>query len=141
MIMKCKQLRNKYFIRLVKGEKIIENLLKFLDDNKIKAGFFNGLGAVSGAILGHYDLETKRYSEKTFEGQREIVSFHGNISRLDGKPYIHAHMCLGDKEMALVGGHCKEAMVAATCEIVLIDLDIDVERYPDKEIGLNLLDF
>jgi uncharacterized protein len=139
--MKFKKFRNKYFIRLEKGEKIIETLLGFLEKEKIKAGFFNGLGAVSSVVIAHYNLDKKKYSEKELKGQREIVSFHGNLSRFEGKPYVHAHICVGDDKMKLVGGHCKEGVVAATCEIVLISLEVDVGRYADKEIGLNLWDF
>ena len=139
--MKFKQIKNKYFLTLLKGEKIIETLLKFLKEQNIKAGFFNGLGAISHVILANYNLETKEYIEKEFEGQREIVSFHGNLSMMDNEPYVHAHMAVGDDDMNMKGGHCKEAIVAATCEIVLIDLDIDISRYKDEEIGLNLFNF
>ncbi|MBI3035943.1 DNA-binding protein, partial [Candidatus Woesearchaeota archaeon] len=41
--MKFKKINDTYFIRLDRGEKIIENLKKFCAKNKIKCGYFFGI--------------------------------------------------------------------------------------------------
>lgn len=39
------------------------------------------------------------------------------------------------------GGHLNRAIVSATCEIIINIIDGKVDRYFDKEIGLNLFKF
>lgn len=137
--MKYKKQKNTYIIRLFKGEKIIEALTKFLTEQKITSAYLLGIGAVSEAELAHYDLEKKKYSSKKFNEQLEIINMTGNIALLEGKPMIHTHIALGDKGMKVLGGHLKEATVAATCEIILKTFEENLEREHDPEIGLNLL--
>jgi predicted DNA-binding protein with PD1-like motif len=50
-----------YVIRLDAGEKIIESLRSLCEQDKITAGFLNGLGAVREAELGWFDGEAKDY--------------------------------------------------------------------------------
>jgi len=53
---------------------------------------------------------------------------------------IHAHIVVSDREMKAIGGHLKQGVVAATCEVVLHVFDGEIKRYSDEEIGLELLD-
>lgn len=134
--MKTKTIGEKLVIRLEKGEEIVSELEKILEDEGISAGSFQGIGAVSEATLGHYSLETKEYTEKEFPKPLEIVSLQGTVSR-EG---IHPHVCLGTSDMKTYGGHLVEATVAATCEIIVQPAPGSLERYHDEEIGLDLLD-
>ena len=124
------------FIRLEKGEEIVSEFEKLLDEKGISAGSFQGIGAVSEATLGHYSLESKDYSEKELNQPLEIVSLQGTVSR-EG---IHPHVCLGTHEMETYGGHLVKATVAATCEIIVSPASGTLTRYHDEEIGLDLLD-
>lgn len=139
--MEYKKKDNLYFIRLDKGEKVVKSLLSFLEKEGIKAGFFNGIGSLAVVELGHYDSEAKEFTGKEFKGKYEIVSFSGNITKMDNKPYIHPHLVVSDRDWKCFGGHCKEAIVGATCEITLEVFDMDVDREFSEEIGLNLLKF
>ena len=139
--MEFKKIKNKYLIRLDKDEKIIGTLLNFLKNNKIKAGFFLGLGAIHEVELAHYALENKKYSSKSLKGAFEIVSLLGNSCIFDGKEYIHAHIIVGDSEMKTYGGHLKEAVVGPTCEIIFEEIDGEIGREYSEEIGLNLFKF
>jgi uncharacterized protein len=65
---------------------------------------------------------------------------NGNISSMNGKPYIHCHACLSDGKMNAFAGHLKEAKVSAACEVFLVSANIKVKRRHDDTIGLNLLD-
>ena len=138
--MKARKIGNDFIIRLEKGDKIIESLKKFCTENRIKLGYFTGLGAVSTATLAHYTVENKKYTEKTFSGPLEIIQLNGNITKMDGKPYLHAHIILSKKSMEAVAGHLVEGTVSATCEIVLRTLKGRVGRKRNEEIGLNLMD-
>lgn len=138
--MKFRKIDDKYLIRLERGEKIIESIKKFCADNKINCGYFSGIGALGEVELGHYIVENKKYSSKVFKQPLEIVNLTGNIATMDNEVYLHCHITLSDEEMKAIAGHLVEGKIAATCEIILVKLDMEVNRKHDDFIGLNLLD-
>jgi predicted DNA-binding protein with PD1-like motif len=129
-----------YVVRLDAGEKIIETLLALCERDGIGAGFFNGLGAVGEAEIGHFDPAANDYTWVKLSGPYEIVALYGNITKVDAKPFIHAHIALGDKTFGVKGGHLKEAVVSVTCEVTLTRLRDDIGRKKDEATGLSLLD-
>ncbi len=138
--MKYFVLGSSYVVRLDAGEKIIETLRALCERDAIGSGFFQGLGAVNEAELGHFDPATGDFSWTKLAGPCEIVSLYGNITVVDGKPVIHAHASLGDKTFAVRGGHLREAVVSVTCEVTLTRFRDDIERKKDAATGLFLLD-
>jgi hypothetical protein len=128
------------FVRLDAGEKIVATLLALCEREGIGSGFFNGLGAVGEAELGHFDPSSNDYSWVKLSGSFEIAALHGNITVVDGKPFIHAHASLSDKTFAVRGGHLKEAVVSVTCEVTLTRFRGDIGRKKDEATGLFLLD-
>ena len=138
--MKYSVLGTKYVIRLDAGEKIVATLLSLCERDGIGSGFFNGLGAVGEAEIGHFDPATGDYSWVKLSGSFEIAALYGNISVVDGNPFIHAHASLGDETFAVRGGHLREATVSATCEITLTRFNDDIGRKRDEATGLFLLD-
>jgi len=127
-------------LRIEKGNSIVENIIKFCTDNKIYGAWVSGLGAVSTVTLGLYDLGLKKYHKKTLQGPFEIVNLVGNVGKMDEKIMTHIHLVLSDKKMNAFGGHLYEAKVAATCEIKLEILDVEIIRKYNEETGLNLID-
>jgi len=137
--MKHKKLKEVYVIRLKTGERIVEKLVEFCAKAKIEAGYLSGIGTCRGAELGFFDWQTKKYSFKKFKGDYEITSFDGNISLFNGRPFLHAHIVLGDRHFHSWSGHLKEAEVLATAEIFLTKLKGKLRREKSKPSGLNLL--
>lgn len=137
--MKFSKTEKGYIIRLIKGEKVIESITTFCTSEGIYSATLTGIGGALNAEIGHYGLGNKIYSFKTFEGPLEIVSLNGNISKVDENAFIHMHMTISDSTLQCFGGHVKEVVVGATCEIFLTPLDIDLTRSQDDEIGLKLL--
>jgi hypothetical protein len=133
-------LGSSYIIRLDAGERVIETLRSLCERDGIGSGFFSGLGAVNEAELGHFDPATGDYFWTKLSGSYEIVSLYGNITVVDGKPFIHAHASLGDETFAVRGGHLREAVVSMTCEITLTRFKDDIGRKRDEATGLFLLD-
>ena len=131
---------NSYIIRLEKGESIIEKLELLCQEENISTAFLSGLGALLSATLAFYNLEKKEYELKKLSETHEIVSLVGNITLVDGKPFVHSHCVLSNSKFECFGGHLKEGAVGATCEIHLTKLDTEIERKLDEEIGLKLLD-
>ena len=69
----------------------------------------------------------------------EITSLAGNVSTKNNEIYLHLHVNLSNNKFESIGGHLNEAIISATCEIIIITIDGSVDRYFDKEIGINLL--
>ena len=128
-------------IVLDQGEKVLETLTSHCEKRGIKSGIITALGAVRNATVGYYRLSDKQYVFKEYPEDLELVSLIGNVSLVDDKPFIHAHVTLGNPDMQLVGGHLKEAEVAVTLEVHLIDFNETFMRSHDETIGLNLLNF
>ena len=108
--------------------------------NNIKCGYFFGIGALNEVELAHYTVENKKYTSKVFKQPLEITNLTGNIATMDNKVYLHCHTTLSDEGMRAIAGHLVEGIIAATCEIVLVKLDMGINRKYDELIGLNLWD-
>ena len=134
--MKYFVLGSTYVVRLDTWEKIVETLRALCERDAIGGGFFNGLGAVGEAEIGHFDPESKDYAWVRLSGPYEIVSLYGNITVADGRPFIHAHIALGDNTFAVRGGHLKEAVVSVTCEITLTRFRDEIARTKDGASAL-----
>ena len=138
--MKHKKIGNKYIIRIDRGEKIIEQMKKFIQKEKIDSGVFKGIGAVSHVTLEFYSFEEKEYIEQNFKQDMEITSVIGNVSKFQNEIVVHAHINLADKDMNVKGGHLKEGIVGGTCEIFFETLNKKIYRKKDEETNLNLLE-
>ena len=130
-----------YVIRLNKGEEVIESLKNLCRDEDIKLAEITGLGASDFVEIGVFNIYTKEYNTKVFEGMFEITSLVGNVTRKDGEVYLHIHINFGDEEGLVKGGHLVKSRISATSEIILRKIDGEVGRKLDEEIGLNLLNF
>ncbi len=130
---------NVLVVRLERGEEIVSSVLAFAAQQGIRAGSVSGIGAISGAVIGFFNPETKAYREIAFSEPLEILSLTGNLSTKDGAPYAHLHASLGRETGEAVGGHLVSAKVSATAELFFQPLDGALERQFSEEIGLNLL--
>jgi predicted DNA-binding protein with PD1-like motif len=123
-------------VRLDPGDEVLEELSRLRDEHGIDSGFFMGIGAVDRVTLGHYDVSTEEYTERTFEGQFEVMNFKGNI----GPDKIHAHITVGDDTYRARGGHCSGARVSGTFEIIVLTTDVPLEHRRDERTGLDVFD-
>ncbi len=130
-----------WVIRIDKGEEVVSTLERFCREKDIRLGMVYGIGAVGEATIGLFKTRTKEYVRKELVGDHEITGLFGNISRMKGEVYIHLHANLADEHYRVVGGHLNSAVVSATCEIVVRELDGEVDRAFSEEIGLNLYKF
>lgn len=130
-----------WFLRLDRGEELVETLTRFLAEKDVRFGALNAIGAVERPVLGLFSMETRTYHERPFAGgEYELVALTGNVATVDGKPFAHVHALLSDAECRVIGGHLFEAVVAVTCEIEVRVLGGEVARRRDAETTLNLLD-
>lgn len=137
--MKHKELGGVHVLLLLEGEKLIESITDFCTEKSIAAATFNAIGAVKEAELGFYNLAAKEYKWKKAEAELELNNATGNVALHDGKPFVHAHATVSDNEMHAFGGHLKEAIVGASCEVFLQPLQGKIERKHDEKTGLKLM--
>lgn len=130
-----------YFVRLEKGDRLLESLEQFVKETKIEGAWINGIGAASEATFGFYDLPAKEYQWKTMSGSLEIASLTGNISfDEENKLVVHLHGVFSYEDFHTVGGHIHDFVVSATAELFIHRSYKPLRRSPDNEIGLKLLD-
>lgn len=133
--------KNIYFLRLEKGEEIINSLKSFSKEKRLKSAFFSGIGAGKDFTIGCYDLRKKEYLKREIKKECEILSLIGNISYLKNEIFVHAHIVFSDKNFKIFGGHLFSAKITATSEIFLFLIDKKLPRIPFPDIGLNLISF
>lgn len=139
--MEYRKFENKIIARIDKGEEILEKIKEIALQENIKLASINALGATNDFIVGVYKVDEKKYYSNEFKGNFEIVSLTGTINTMNGEFYTHIHMSAGNDKGEVFGGHLNKAVVSATCEMVIDIIDGKVDRYFDKEIGLNLFKF
>ncbi|MBI4033986.1 MAG: DNA-binding protein [Candidatus Brennerbacteria bacterium] len=131
-------------LRFDEGEDIVAGILGFARENKIEAAWLSAIGSAKEIELGFYDLEKKKYLDKTFKKPLEVVEASGTISVLDSKPALHLHGVFSDENYQTLGGHIHKLVANATVEVFIHKLgesgSARLERKRDPETGLNLLD-
>lgn len=140
--MKVKSDGLNFVIRLEKGDKVKESLLRLVKEKNIKGGFITGLGGLSWAEVGFFDLTAKAYAWTRFDEPLELLNVTGNIAWMKNEPYLHLHATISDASQYARGGHLNEAETLATVEVFIhvLDKETKLERKSDKMTGLNLLD-
>jgi len=138
--MKHKRMGDRILARLFPGEEIIESLKALTREARIPAGSLAGLGAVNDVTLALYETASRSYRTTRLEEELEVVSLTGNLSWLGGDPVVHAHGVVSRADCSTVAGHIMRGIVSITLEVMVEVYSERVERKPEPEIGLNLLD-
>jgi len=68
-----------------------------------------------------------------------VTGLLGNITRKDGKPFVHAHGTFGRRDMSVIAGHLMSATVFPLLEVVITPTKNRATREFDKEVGLNVI--
>ena len=107
--MEYKKFEDTYVIRLNKGEEVIQCLKELCKNENIKLAEITGLGASDFVEIGVFNVNTKEYNTKVFEGMFEITSLVGNVTTKDSEVYLHIHINFGDEDGVVKGGHLVKA--------------------------------
>jgi len=121
-------------LRLHPQQDLKQELLKFTQDNSIKAGFIlTCVGSLTRATLRMADESITKDFEKRFE----INSLVGTLSQ-EG---VHLHTSLSDASGLEIGGHLKEGcLIYVTAEIIIGELeDCAFLREFDPDTGFKEL--
>ena len=139
--MEYKRFNNTIVARIDRGAEILAQIKELALKENIKLAHVSALGATNDFTVGVYKVNEKKYYKNHFVGDFEIVSLTGTINTMNHEFYTHIHMSAGNDSGEVFGGHLNEAIVSATCEVVITIIDGEVDRFLDDETGLNLFLF
>lgn len=126
--------------RLDIDDEIIASLEIICKENDIKSARVHAIGAVKSATVAMFDFAKGDYNETKLDRFMELLSLEGNVTRMNGENYIHLHATFGNSEGKAYGGHLKNAVIGATCEMFIEPLENVVNRIKDSDTGLNIFD-
>ncbi len=138
--MKAQEFTGGYILRLDRGEEVTAALTGFLKEKRIHAGTVEGLGGIGDAELGFYHLPSKTYLRQTIAGNLELIHYWGNITLVDGEPFIHAHAVVSGGDYIARSGHFFSADVIVTGEFIVKPAEWEISRALDEPTGLKLMD-
>ncbi len=132
--------------RLMPDSDVLLSLRKLVEEGNVKAGvILSGVGLLRKAHLrncrvlpNEYPITDSNRSFMSFERPLEILGLSGNISEVEGKPWVHAHITLSsvnDEEISVIGGHLIEGcIVFGFAEIIIMELEkISMKKDFDEE--------
>jgi predicted DNA-binding protein with PD1-like motif len=121
------------------GDEVMSELRDFAARCGLAASHFTAIGALERATLGYFDWERKDYDRIAVDEQVEVVTLTGDVAMEAGEPKVHAHVVLGRRDGAALGGHLLDAIVRPTLELTLVETPATLQRRHDPVSGLNLI--
>lgn len=139
--MDCRKYGDTIVLCLKRGEELLACVRAVCDAQQVCLAEVSALGAADYAEVGVYHLAEKRFLPRRLEGEMEICSLTGNVTRRGGELYLHLHGSLADAQGNVLGGHVNAIRISATAEIFIRLLPGEVNRRMDAESGIYLMDF
>lgn len=135
-----------FYIRMDRGDEIIEKILMVCKEEGIHSCTFNGIGGCGKAEIQTFIPETGTFEMRRLEGMLELVSLNGNvITDENGDYYHHTHAVFAYKvgeDHRVAAGHMKSIIVSYTAEIELRPVvDGEIKRKYDSETGTGFWSF
>lgn len=138
----------RFIIKIEPGAKIIASLLEFARSEAIQfAALLSAVGSVrdvefTGIRAGaHLPMTEARFKTIRLEGPLGLMALEGNIvqsaeQQLSGQLYLLAAKSGGD----MVGGRLIEAEVFTTCEIILVEYQVQgIEVHHSATSGVDTI--
>lgn len=128
-----------HLLRIPTGHDLLGHLEEFVTNNNIQAAWLSYLGAVQTAALRYYDQNEREYCDFHIHQHLEVLSGTGNVSLLDGKPFIHTHAVFADASGRAFGGHVNHGCEVWALEVKIEEFEGEAPiRVFDEETGLSL---
>lgn len=126
--------------RFPEGCDIGVSLTEFCRREGVLAGWISAVGTVRSAVLGYFEQGNREYLRLPVEEEMEIISCQGNVSLLEGEPFVHLHVALSGRDGETICGHLFESQVFVGEFWLQELLGPALERRPDAPSGLSLWD-
>ncbi len=133
------QTKQIHLLRVETGDDLLGAIERFVESQEITTAWLSYLGAVKGASLRYYDQSKLEYGDFQISEPLEVLVGTGNVSLLDGRPFVHTHAVFSDESGRAFGGHVNHG-----CEVWALEVKIEEYegespvRLPHAETGLNL---
>lgn len=121
------------------GEPVMATLKQWLADHQVNGASFTAIGGVRKVTLKYFNTTTRQYEEREINEQLEVLHLTGNTGLLNGEPFVHAHITVGDREYHTYGGHFGDGIVTPVLELVLTRVGGTLTRRENAESGLTEL--
>ena len=133
------RLKRTFVGQLPRSADLYESLMKIVHEEDITLGRIVAIGATEHAVVAFYDPVQKKYLNMEFPGNMEILTCSGNVSLRDGKPFVHIHILLGDRQGKVFGGHVMPGTKVFACEVFVDEFaGEELQRAYDEDTGLYL---
>lgn len=133
------QLGRIFMERLPHDGDLLQVLNAFCREREIRAGSLTVIGAVKRGIFSCYDQRKQVYENVALEEELEITNCQGNVSLLEGQPFVHAHISFSRADGTTLAGHLMEGTILFAGELVLREfIGPERDRVKDPVTGLNL---
>jgi len=133
------QLGRIFMERLPHDGDLLKVLTAFCRERGVRAGYLSVIGAVKRGVFSCYEQRQQIYETVILDEDLEITHCQGNVSLLDGQPFVHAHISFARANGETLAGHLMEGTVLFAGELVLREfLGPDRVREKDPVTGLNL---
>jgi predicted DNA-binding protein with PD1-like motif len=131
-----------HLLRLPTGADLYRAITDYVQASAIEAASVTFLGAVERAALRYYDQVEREYRDFLIDEHLEVVAGVGNVSMLDGEPFLHIHAALADDQGRAFGGHVNEGTAVFAIEVTIHQLEgSPPQRRFDERTGLNLWEY
>jgi hypothetical protein len=135
-----------YYIRMDRGDEIVDKILDICWKENIKSAIYSGIGGCEEAEIQTFIPETGAFEMQKLTGMLELISLSGNIVTDEAEEYYHhTHAMFSYKnkeEHCIAAGHIKSITVLYTAEIELRPVVGGViKRKYDSETGTGFWDF
>jgi len=128
------------WIRLELNEEVMEGLGQCLEEAGIRSGAIMAIGALKDTELGYFDAERSEYLRESYPEEMELIQFLGNVTTVDGRPFVHAHAVISGRDFIPRSGHFFSGTVAVTFECQVIPGERAIGREFDGRTGLKLME-
>jgi predicted DNA-binding protein with PD1-like motif len=130
-----------FSVVLAKNDDVLAALQDFIVGQNLHAAQFTAIGAFQNATLGYFDWERKDYIRIDVPEQVEVASLLGDVALGEnGKPALHVHCVLSQRDGNAKAGHLLHAIVRPTLEVILTESPAYLRKRHDPESDLALID-
>ncbi|MEW6281916.1 MAG: PPC domain-containing DNA-binding protein [Candidatus Eremiobacterota bacterium] len=123
-------------VSLTRGDVLRSTVETIALQEGIVSGKVSAIGALEDPEIGWWDHEKHLYNRRVFPGVWELLSMDGNLSLLDGKPFLHVHVAISGHDYAVKGGHFFDARVGVVVEMFLEPCSTPLPRAFCPALGL-----
>lgn len=122
------------------GDEVMTKLKRFAKAENLVAAHLTGIGAFESVTVAWFDLKKQAYQPIEIGEQVEALSLIGDVAEAEGKPSVHAHICVAKRDGSAHGGHLQRGIVRPTLEVIVVESPAHLRKSFRPEFGLALID-